>query len=111
MKALLLDALRALNARRGSTIVAVAGLALAMTACLLIAMLAIALSDPDPAIPDPGRVVMLDFKGNLPGQPNSWFTASPVSFAAMLKERHVPLDLISRFTANGLDIDNHGRLQ
>jgi putative ABC transport system permease protein len=111
VKALLLDALRSLNARRGPTVVAVSGLMLAMTACLLIALLAIALSDPDPAIPDPGRVVLLDFKGNLPGQPNDWFTASPVSFAAMLKERHVPLDLISRLSAGGLDISNQGRLQ
>lgn len=111
MKALLFDALRNLNTRRGSTLVAVSGLVLAMTACLLIALLAIGLSDPDPAIPDPDRVVVLDFKGNLPGQPNSWFTASPVSFAAMLKERQVPLGLISRVAANGLDISNHGRIQ
>ncbi|MFL6605578.1 MAG: FtsX-like permease family protein [Steroidobacteraceae bacterium] len=111
MKALLLDALRGLNTRRGPTIVAGGGLVLAMTACLLIALLAIALSDPDPAIPDPERVVVLDFKGNLPGQPNSWFTASPVSFATMLKERQVPLDLISRCAADGLDISNEGRLQ
>jgi hypothetical protein len=87
------------------------GLMLAMAACLLVAMLAIAVSDPDPAIPDPTRVVMLDFKGNLPGQPNEWFTASPLSFAAMLKERQVPLDLISRAAVNGLDINNQGRLQ
>lgn len=111
MKALLLDALRNLNTRRGPTMVAVGGLVLAMTACLLIALLAIALSDPDPEIPHPKRVVVLDFKGNLPGQPNSWFTASPVSFAAMLKERQVPLDLISRVASNGLDISNQGRIQ
>jgi len=89
---------------------AMGGLMLAMAACLLVAMLAIALSDPDPAIPDPKRVVVLDFKGNLPGQPNEWLTASPLSFAAMLKERQVPLDLISRAAANGLDINYQGRL-
>jgi putative ABC transport system permease protein len=111
MKVLLLDAWRRLQSRRGSTLVAMGGLMLAMAACLLVAMLAIALSDPDPAIPDPTRVVMLDFKGNLPGQPNEWFTASPLSFAAMLKERQVPLDLISRAAVNGLDINNQGRLQ
>jgi hypothetical protein len=87
------------------------GLMLSIAACLLVALLAIALSDPDPAIPDPARVVVLDMKGNLPGQPNEWFTASPLSFATMLKERQVPLDLISRAAVNGLDIDNQGRLQ
>ena len=111
MKALLLDAWRSLQSRRGSTLVAMGGLTLAMAACLLVAMLAIALSDPDPAIPNPEQVVLLDFKGNLPGQPNEWFTASPLSFAAMLKERQVPLDLISRAAVNGLDINNQGRLQ
>jgi putative ABC transport system permease protein len=111
MKALLLDAWRGLQSRRGSTLVALGGLTLAIAACLLVALLAIALSDPDPAIPNPEQVVVLDFKGNLPGQPNEWFTASPLSFAAMLKERQVPLDLISRAAVNGLDINNQGRLQ
>jgi putative ABC transport system permease protein len=111
VKALLSDAIRGINSRHGSALVAASGLTLAMTACLLVALLAIALSDPDPAIIDPARVVVLDFKGNLPGQPNSWFTASPSSFAAMLKDRHVPLDLISRATGNGIDISNQGRLQ
>lgn len=111
MKALLLDAIRGINSRHGSALVAASGLTLAITSCLLVALLAIALSDPDPTIIDPARVVVLDFKGNLPGQPNAWFTASPTSFAAMLKDRHVPLDLISRAAGNGIDINNQGRLQ
>jgi putative ABC transport system permease protein len=109
--ALLFDAIRGINSRPGSTLVAGCGLMLAITACLLVALLVIALSDPDPAIIDPARVVVLDFKGNLPGQPNDWFTASPTSFAAMLKDRHVPLDLISRTARNGLDLSHQGRLQ
>lgn len=111
MKALLLDASRGLRSRGGSTLAAMGGLMLAMAACLLVALLAIALSDPDPAITNPEQVVVLDFKGNLPGQTNEWFTASPLSFAGMLKERQVPLDLISRAAVNGLDINNQGRLQ
>ena len=63
MKALVLDAWRGLRSHRGSTLVAMGGLMLAMAACLLVALLAIALSDPDPAIPNPKQVVMLDFKG------------------------------------------------
>jgi putative ABC transport system permease protein len=111
MKALLLDALRSLHSRRGPTLVVAGGLMLAMTTCLLVAMLAIALSQTDPAIPEPDRVVLLDFKRNLPGQPSPWSTASPSSFATMLKERHVPLDLISRAVFDGMDISNQGRLQ
>jgi putative ABC transport system permease protein len=111
VKALLLDAIRGINGRHGSALVAGSGLMLAMTACLLVALLAIALSDPDPAIIDPTRVVVLDFKGNIPGQTNAWFTASPTSFAAMLKDRQVPLDLVSRAAGNGLDISNQGHLQ
>lgn len=111
MKFLMLDAWRCLQSRRGSTLVAMGGLMIAIAACLLVALLVIGLSDPDPTIPNPAQVVVLDFKGNLPGQPNEWFTASPMSFAAMLKERQVPLDLISRAAVNGLDITNRGRMQ
>lgn len=82
-----------------------------MAACLIMALLAIALAEPDPTIADPERVVVLDMKGNPPGQPSPWFTGSPLSFAKMLKERGVPLDLISRTSANGLDIDIDGRKQ
>jgi len=103
IKALLLDAMRSVWARRGPTGVALLGLMLAQTACLLAGLLAIALSDPDPAVPDPDRVVMLDFMGNPPGMRSNWFTASPVSFGPMLKERHLPLSLISRTTGGGLD--------
>jgi len=106
-----LDALRSLRSLRGPRLIAAGGLMLAMTVCLLVAMLAVALSAVDPAIPDPERVVLLDMKGNPPGQPSPWFTASPVSFATMLKERRAPLDLISRAAIGGLDVDNQGRMQ
>jgi len=110
VKVLLRDAWRGLGSRRGPTIVTVGGLMFAMTTCLLVALLALALAATDPKIADPDRVVMLDFKGNIPGQPISWFTASPVSFATMLKERKVPLDLVSRAAPGGLDINHDGRL-
>jgi len=111
MMTLLLDAWSGIYSRRGPTLVAAGGLMLAMTACLLVALLSIALSDPDPLILNPDRVVLLDMKGNPPGQPSPWFTASPVAFAAMLKQRNVPLDLISRAVGDGMDINNEGRLQ
>lgn len=111
MKALMFDALRNLRSRRGATAVTVGGLMLAMAACLLLALLASALAEIDPAIPEPDRVVILDFKGNPPGQPSAWFTKSPVSFATMLKERQAPLDLISRVGFYGMDINIEGRMQ
>lgn len=111
MKALVLDAWRGAHDRSASTVAAVGGLMVAMAACLIVALLAVALAEPDPTIADPERVVLLDMKGNPPGQPSPWFTASPVSFGTMLKERRVPLDLISRTSVNGLDIRIEGRMQ
>lgn len=111
MKALLLDAWRGTQSRSASTFAAVSGLIVAMAACLVVALLAVALAEPDPAVADPERVVLLDMKGNPPGQPTPWFTRSPLSFGTMLKERRVPLDLISRTSLNGLDIDIEGRKQ
>lgn len=111
MKALLLDALRGLHSRRGPTLIASGGLMLAMAACLLVALLAISLSTTDPTIPDPGRVVLLDFKGNPPGLASPWFTASPLFFGPALKERKAPLDLISRTVRTTVEIDHEGRIQ
>ncbi|HSW03065.1 FtsX-like permease family protein [Aquabacterium sp.] len=120
MSALLHDALRGLRRRRGPTAVAVSGLMLAQAAGLLVALLAIALAAPDPAISDPHRVVVLDFKRNPPGPAGptqaadadaGWPTASPVAFAPMLKQRQLPLDLISRAVHDGIDINHRGGLQ
>lgn len=106
----MLDAWRSLRRRTGPTAVTVGGLMVAMAACFVVALLAIAMAAPDPSIHDPDRVVLLDFKGNIPGQPIGWFTGGPVAFGPMLKDRKVPLDLISRSTSNGLDINMNGRL-
>jgi hypothetical protein len=111
VKALVQDAWRGLRARAGATAVAGAGLALALAASLLVALLAMALSATDPSIPEPGRVVMLDFRGNPPGKPGDWLTASPVAFGPLLKERQVPLDLISRIAPHGIDIELQDRQQ
>lgn len=111
MQALLLDAVRSLDSRRGVTLVTAGGLMLAMTICLLVAMLAIALGQTDPTIRDPERIVMLDYKANISGETHDWLNAAPLSFATMLKARQVPLDLISRVAMGGMDISNQGRLQ
>ncbi len=111
MKALLLDALRALRSRPGATAVAAGGLMLALAATLLVSLLAWALASSDPTIPEPERIVMLDFKGNPPGQPSPWFAASPVAFGALLKARGVPLDLISRVSEDGFKLRLEGELR
>ena len=104
MKALLADARR--QAR--SALVGAAGLTVALSACLLVSLLALALATPDPHVRDPDRVVMLDFKGNPPDEPSVWFAASPVSFGPLLKARHAPLDLISRVVVGGMEFKMNG---
>lgn len=107
----LIDAWNGLRHRRTAMLVSAAGLTLAFAASLVVALLAIALSSIDPTIPDPERTVVLDFKGNPPGQPTPWFTASPVSFGTMLKQRGVPMDLIARTTDDGMDVSVGDRLE
>ncbi len=111
MKPLLLEAWRSVRARAGAQAVAGAGLTLALAASLLVALLALALAAVDPDIPDPERVVVLDFRGNAPGMALDWHTASPVAFGPMLKQRQVPLDLISRMAPDGIDIELGDRQQ
>jgi len=111
MKALLQDAWRGLRSRAGVSAVSTAVLALAMAACLLVAWLAHALAVGDPTLPVSDRIVMLDFKGNPPGQESPWFTGSPVSFGPMLKARGVPLDLIARTMERSLPLRVEGELR
>lgn len=111
MKALWRDAARSLRARGAAAAVSGLGLVVALAASVLVGLLALALAAVDPAIPEPGRVVVLDFRGNPPGKPGEWQTASPIAFGPLLRARGVPLDLISRVAANGLDIEIDGRQQ
>jgi putative ABC transport system permease protein len=104
VKALLSDALRALRRRRPATAVAIGGLTIALAACLLVTLFALALAAPDPDVSDPERTIMLDFKGNPPGEPSPWFGAVPVAFGPLLKARHAPLDLISRAAWGGVEM-------
>ena len=110
MRELLLDALHDARRRGAGTVIAVAGLTIALGACLLVALFALALAAPDPDVRDPRRTVMLDFKGNPPGEPSPWFAAAPVSFGPLLKARHAPLDLVSRMVWGGMEFPVDGRL-
>jgi len=109
MRALLADAWGNLRGERRATLVAMGGLTIALAASLLVALLALALATPDPHVRDPDRVVMLDFKGNPPGEPSGWFAASPVALGPLLKERHAPLDGISRAVVGGMEFEADGR--
>ena len=109
MKDALLDALRNVRGRGLATAVAVGGLAIALAAGLLVALFALALAAPDPDVADPDRTIMLDFKGNPPGEPSPWFGASPVAFGPLLKARHAPLDLVSRMAQGGIEFRLNGR--
>ena len=109
MKPLMLDALRNVRSRGRATAVAAGGLAIALAACLLVALSALALAAPDPDVRDPQRTIMLDFKGNPPGEPSPWFGAVPVAFGPLLKARHAPLDLISRSAWGGVELREGAR--
>ena len=110
MKALMADAWGNVRSQARATLVGMVGLTVSLTACLLVGLLAVALAAPDPHVHDPGRVVMLDFKGNPPNEPSVWFAASPVSFGPLLKARHAPLDLISRVVVGGMEFKMDGRM-
>ena len=105
--ALLQDAWRALR-RPGLQGLAQIGLALALAASLLVACLAHALATPDPAIPDPERVVLLDFMGNPPGHRSNWFTAAPLFFGPALRRMGVPLEHLARSTESALSLRSAG---
>jgi hypothetical protein len=111
MSRLFREAWRSLQRQPAASAVATVGLALALTAGLLVALIALALADLDPQIPQPERVVLLDFKGNAPGNPTPWLTAGPVAVGTLLRQRELPLELITRVAFDGLDIQHQGRLQ
>ena len=54
------DALRNVRGRGQATVVATGGLTIALAACLLVALFALALAAPDPDVADPDRTMMLD---------------------------------------------------
>jgi hypothetical protein len=109
VNALLRDALRDVRSRGRATAVAIGGLTIGLAACLLVALFAIALAAPDPDVVDPQRTIMLDFKGNPPGEPSPWFGVAPVAFGPLLRARHAPLDLVSRMAQGGIEFRQNGR--
>ena len=104
MTTLFKEACAGLRQRGASTLVAIGGLSVAMAVCLLVAVLALSQAEVDPGVPTPERVVMLDFKPNQPGEEARWHMAAPVGLVPLLKDRGLPLELISRSSSEGFTL-------
>ncbi|MCV2370382.1 FtsX-like permease family protein [Roseateles oligotrophus] len=104
MATLFKEAWAGLCQRGSATLVAMGGLTVAMAVCLLVAVLALSQSEVDPGVPEPERVVMLDFKPNQPGEEARWQLAAPVGLVPLLKDRGLPLELISRSSSEGFTL-------
>jgi len=81
----------------GYTAVIMGGLAIAIAGCYLTAQVVFNEVLPDPDVPDPARVVNLEFKGNIPGQHDDfWFDQAPFVFGPALREAGAPVSAIAR---------------
>ncbi|MEJ6005982.1 FtsX-like permease family protein [Paucibacter sp. AS339] len=115
MSRLLMEAWSGLRQRASATWVSCGGMTLAMAACALVAVLALSRAAIDPGVPEPERVVMLDFMTHQPGEEARWQMASPAGLVPLLKSRGLPLELISRSSSEGftlqLNADGQNRLE
>ncbi|MBT9494332.1 MAG: hypothetical protein IV107_18745 [Paucibacter sp.] len=102
------EACAGLRLRGSATLVSCGGMLLAMAACALVAVLALSRMAIDPGVPEPQRVVMLDFKTHQPGEYPHWQLASPAGLVPLLKNRGLPLDLISRSSSEGFTLHMNG---
>lgn len=95
---------RQLLAEPAYSLVVVLGLAVAIAAAYLIALL---LNDrwlPDPSVPRPDRVVRLEFRGNIPGRNDDWFNAMPFVFRDALLEARAPVTAVARLNSTELGL-------
>ncbi|MDL5031469.1 ABC transporter permease [Pelomonas sp. APW6] len=79
------------------TLASLGGLALAVAACLLLATLILERLLPDATLQDPERIVLIDFKGNMPGRQEDWFLRTPFAFHGELKRAGAPLTDVGRY--------------
>ncbi|MCV2353521.1 ABC transporter permease [Paucibacter sp. B2R-40] len=112
---LLKEAWGGLLQRGAATRVSSGGMLLAMAACALVAVLALSRAAIDPSVPEPERVVMLDFMPHPPGEDPHWQLAAPAGLVPLLKTRGLPLDLLSRSSSEGftlhMNADGQDRLE
>ncbi len=102
------EACAGLRLRGSATLVSCGGMLLAMAACALVAVLALSRMEIDPGVPEPQQVVMLDFRTHQPGQYPHWQLASPAGLVPLLKDRGLPLELISRSSSEGFTLHMNG---
>lgn len=89
---------RQIVAEPAYSIVVIFGLAIAIAAAYLIALL---LQDrwlPDPTVPAPQQVVRVEFKGNIPGRDDDWFDLAPFPLRDALIENKAPVTHAARVT-------------
>ncbi|MGM9514909.1 FtsX-like permease family protein [Roseateles sp. DB2] len=79
------------------TLASLGGLALALAACLLLSTLIAERLLPDQQLQDPDRIVLIDFKGNMPGRQEDWFLRTPFAFYDALQQAHAPLTDLGRY--------------
>lgn len=86
----------------GYSAVVVFGLAFAVAAGYLVALLLVNQWLPDPQVKEPDRVVLFDFKGNIPGRNDDWFGASPFVLRDAMLAAKAPLTASSRVSRQTL---------
>lgn len=103
-------AARQLRADPFNASVLILGLALALAACYLLAVLLSERYRPDPALREPERIVLIDFRGNMPGRQEDWFLGAPFALAPALAQARAPLELISRVSDDTVTFKQGDRL-
>ncbi|MBB2487270.1 ABC transporter permease [Mitsuaria sp. WAJ17] len=79
------------------TLASLGGLALALAACLLLSTLIADRLLPDRQLQDPDRIVLIDFKGNMPDRQEDWFLRTPFAFYDALRQARAPLTDLGRY--------------
>ncbi len=80
----------------GYTAVIMLGLSAAIACCYLTAQVVLNEVLPDPDLPDPGRVVNFEFRGNDSDQDDNWFDQAPFVLATALRQRQAGVSAVAR---------------
>ncbi|MFG6447880.1 FtsX-like permease family protein [Roseateles sp. BYS180W] len=102
---------RQLRARPLHMVVLLLGQALGLGAVLLVAALYFDRTQVSQGVPEPDRVMLLDFQMNLPGDGGAWMVGTPYAFYEGLKTARAPLAGLSRFEVNQRRVQVQGRAQ
>lgn len=90
---------RQIVAEPAYSLVVIVGLAIAIAAAYLIALLLQNRWLPDPAVPAPQQVVRVEFKGNIPGRDDDWTNLTPFPLRDALIENKAPVTYVARMTS------------